>query len=154
VGLSLTFYRFLDQSVAREEDEAVERIRTRLRALRTRGHDEVALQEMVAEETGDEWTILAGRLFGSRALQAPWSLRRPGFLCSILQRLLDRRRDERHQRLLQEVEEKRLEAGGVNLLTARRKARRIARALAIVANEWRDEQQLLGSTERTATPAS
>ena len=59
-------------------------------------------------------------------------------------------RDRHHQRLLQEVEENRLEARGLNLLTARRKARRIAKAMVITAAEWRDEQRLIGRLSKAA----
>jgi hypothetical protein len=73
-------------------------------------------------------------------------------LCSVLEKRLQGRRDHRHLRLLQEVEEKRLEAAGLNLLTARRKARRIAKAMLVTAVQWKEEQQLLDAIERS--PAS
>ncbi len=67
----------------------------------------------------------------------------------MLEKRLQGRRDQRHLRLLQEVEEKRLEAAGLNMLTARRKARRIAKAMLVTAVQWREEQLLLNATERS-----
>jgi hypothetical protein len=53
-------------------------------------------------------------------------------------------------RLLEQVEEGRFEAAGANLLTARRKARRTAKAMVVTAESWRDEQRLLASEGRPA----
>ena len=47
------------------------------------------------------------------------------------------------------MEEKRLENAGLNVLTARRKARRIAKAMLVTAAEWREEQRLLDATDRS-----
>ncbi len=46
---------------------------------------------------------------------------------------------------MQWVEEQRLEAGGLNLLTARRRAQRVAKAMMLTIVQWREEQQLLGA---------
>ena len=59
-----------------------------------------------------------------------------------MERRLQDRVDRRHERLLQITEAAGLEAHRVNLLTARRKARRVAKAMVLTAAEWRDEQSL------------
>ena len=78
-------------------------------------------------------------------------LRRPfrGLRALVFSALEKKRQDEldrRHSRLLQSAEEGRLEARGTNLLTARRKAVRIAKAMIVTAAQWRDEEKLLGAS--------
>jgi hypothetical protein len=69
-----------------------------------------------------------------------------------LARLLEWRRDRRLQRLFQHVEEARLEAEGLNQMTARRRSWRIPRALILAAAEWRDEQHALGTRSGPTLP--
>ena len=78
-----------------------------------------------------------------------------GFRAVVFSALEKKRQDERdrgHFRLLRAAEEGRLEARGTNLLTARRKAVRIAKAMIVAAGQWRDEEELLGSSG--SVPAS
>ena len=68
----------------------------------------------------------------------------------LLERRLQGRRDQRQLRLLQEVEEKRLEVAGLNILTARRKAQRIAKAVMVTAVQWREEHGFVDTNESTS----
>lgn len=159
-----TFLIFLDRPLAAEQKLAMDFVLGLLKGLRARGHDEAAIRELVARYGGDHWQGLFERVFGHRALLAARARRgKDGSgqrrrwldgwrdrLYAMLENRVQARRDHRHLRLLQEVEEKRLEAAGLNLLTARRKARRIAKAMLITPVEWRDEQRLLDATETTA----
>ena len=67
-----------------------------------------------------------------------------------LEKRLEARRDRQMTRLLEQVEEGRLEAAGANLLFARRKAKRSAKAMVLAAQAWRDETRLLAREGRTA----
>jgi hypothetical protein len=69
----------------------------------------------------------------------------------MLERRLEVRRNRQMTRLLEQVEEGRFEASGANQLTARRKARRTAKAMVVTAEGWRDEQRLLATEDRPAT---
>jgi hypothetical protein len=69
----------------------------------------------------------------------------------LLASRLQGRLDQKHLRLLAEVEENRLQAAGMNLLTARRRGRRIASALVLTAAQWRDEQRLLSASSGVRT---
>ena len=86
---------------------------------------------MAQPEPAGCWTAGADRLF------------------ELLESRLHDRRNRRHRRLLETVEEKRLEARGLNLLSARRKARRIAKALIVTADQWREEQRLFEPNDRS-----
>ncbi|WP_165224209.1 protein kinase domain-containing protein [Aquisphaera insulae] len=126
-GLAMAFHVFLDRPVADERRSVLEPIRELLLRLRSRGHDEVALREVVVREAGRYRGMLGDQLFGVDADRSVHA-RRVG------------RNERRHRRLLEACEEGRLEAGGLNLLTARRRARRSAKAMTLVAVQWFAEQ--------------
>src|SRR5262249_26393004 len=133
-----------------------------LRDLRAQGISETAIQDAVARHGGDHWDQLFECMFGKRAVlsyagiqdRAGPGLRRRfvdlarDATYSVLETHLQGRRDRRHPRILQEVEEKRLQNEGINILTARRKARRIAKAMLVTAVQWREEQQLITASHR------
>jgi len=159
--LVATFHVFLDRPLAAERKLIIDPIRELMKGLRARGHGEAALRELVLRHGGDRWQVLFEPVLGHRALATarfrqgkgasrlprPWVGSWRDALFSVLEKRLQGRRDHRHLRLLEKVEEKRLEAAGLNLLTARRKARRIAKALLVTAVEWREEQKLLDASE-------
>jgi len=166
-AVAAAFHHSLDQPVAAEREAALARLRDCLKRLRARGHEEVVLQDLVANHGGRGWQALFERLFGRRALPATLARREHDgiggrsrsvslreALLTLLEKRLEARRDQHHQRLLEAVEEGRLEAAGVNLLTVRRKARRISKALVVTAAEWRDEQRLLAPVERSLASAT
>ena len=165
-GLVGSFLYFLDRPVAVERRRSVDEAVGILKNSRARGHDEAAIRALVARHGGDHWQGLFERVFGHHELMAfldrrskdgtararrllqGWRDR----LFELLESRLHDRRNRRHLRLLETVEEKRLEARGLNLLSARRKARRIAKALIVTADQWREEQRLLDGNDRS--PAS
>jgi hypothetical protein len=156
-GLAAAFHYFLDRPWKDERRQVLASAGEFLTRLRARGHDEQTLQALVAGQGGEDWEGLFQGVFGlaslpgararwrpqaSRRWRSPlWRVRELAY--RILENRLQSRLDLQHTRLLQEVEERRLEALGVNLLTARRKARRIAKAMVLTAAQWRDEQRLL-----------
>lgn len=162
-SLVATFVFFLDRPLAAERKRIIGPVKDLLKGLRARGHDEAAIRGLIARHGSDQWEGLFERLFGNRALlsfRARWDevgsgRRRRLFgrwrdaIYSLLEKRLQGRRDRRHLRFLQEVEEKHLGAAGLNLLTARRKSRRIAKAMLVTAVQWREEQGLLDATERS-----
>jgi eukaryotic-like serine/threonine-protein kinase len=161
-----TFLTILDRPLAAERKLVIDSAKELLKRLRTRGQDEAAIQELVALHGGNHCEKLFERVFGRSALlsfrarqdKAGSGPRRRRFnrwrdaIYLLLAKHLQGRRDHRHLRLLQEVEEKRLEAAGLNLLTARRRARRIGKAMLVTAVQWREEQRILDLTKcSTAT---
>ncbi len=165
-GLVGSFLYFLDRPVAVERRRSIDEAMGILRNSRARGHDEAAIWALVARHGGDHWQGLFERVFGHHELmsfldrRSKDSTARPRRLLQgwrdqlfeLLESRLHDRRNRRHLRLLEIVEEKRLEARGLNLLSARRKARRIAKALIVTADQWREEQRLLDGNDRS--PAS
>jgi hypothetical protein len=163
--LAGAFHVFLDRPLAAERGKILEDIRGMLRRLRARGHDEETLRELFAGQDGAHGGELVEAIFGHRAAIAARTRRdragraqgRPlafswrDSLFSALEKRLQERRERRHLRILQDAEEGRLEARGINLLTARRRARRIAKAMILTAAEWRDEQRLLESGDHPTT---
>ncbi len=158
-----TFIVFLDRPLAAERRLIINSAGELLQRLRARGHDEAVIRQLFARHGGDQWEGLFELVFGHRALDAARLLqsrdssrlhrswlgagRRALFL--VFEKRLQGRRDHRHLRLLQKVEEKRLESAGLNLLTARRRARRIAKAMLVTAGQWREEQHLFDATDRS-----
>jgi hypothetical protein len=154
-GLAAAFHIFLDRPLARERESILGPARAQLRTLRARGHDERTLRALIAKTSGANGSEWLQALFGgstndgrsgrTKVLPSPREA-----LASALARRDDDRRDWHMTRLLEQVEEGRLEAAGINLLTARRKARRSAKAMVIAARAWRDEQRLLARPEQPA----
>jgi eukaryotic-like serine/threonine-protein kinase len=163
-GVTLAFHIFIDRPLARAREHVLGPMRERLRKSRARGHDEATLRSLFLTHGGANWWKLVEALFGHRAAVAEYenadsrTFSRLGLvamwrqaLLSLLKKRLEGRRDRQMVRLLERVEEGRLEASGVNLLTARRKARRAAKAMVLTAQTWRDEQRLL-AREGCAVP--
>ena len=156
--LAGAFHVFLDRPLAAERAKWEGESKALLNELRWQGHDEEKIRALIATEAGPNWDLLFERMFGHRAMTAAsarWHrgkgsrLRRPlrglrALVFSALEKKLQDERDRRHFRLLQAAEEGRLEAWGMNLLTARRKAVRMAKAMIVTAAQWRDEEKLLG----------
>jgi hypothetical protein len=165
-GLAGAYHVFLDRPLEAERERTLAEVRERLRRLRGLGHDEEKLREAFSGKGSPHEDWLAGWLFGHGAAraarqrhqvdaQAARAFRFPSWRDAVLSRLEKRiqdRFDRRHVRVLQGAEEARLEAQGVNLLTARRKARRIAKAMVLTAAEWRDETRLLAPSEAVTAP--
>jgi eukaryotic-like serine/threonine-protein kinase len=143
VGLAFLFAAFIDRRVRQQRKEPLEKLQGLLRTLRLKGLDEAALQQFVAHFSGKRWEEFFEALFGYEAkLKARESLlgteagkwrqkfrawRDP--LVRWIDEKLVAKRDARDRKLLQKVEEKSLEAQGIDLLSARRQAQRVAEAL-------------------------
>jgi hypothetical protein len=163
-GAAAAFHYYLDRPWQVERRRLLTGAQETLKRLRARGHDEQNLRELVARQAGDHWEDLFEGLFGLGAVpiaRSRWRsteasrLRSPvrrlrEFLCMGFQQQLEARLDRQQTRLLQQVEERRLEAQGVNLLTARRKSRRIAKAMVLTVADWRDQRRLLEASGQAA----
>jgi eukaryotic-like serine/threonine-protein kinase len=151
VVLALAIHFEIDRKVESERHEAVAEARALLRALRLQGVAEETLWPFVRTTAGDDWEEFFTALFGSewaRASRAPSdrglgnlirkrSLPWRDWLTSWVEDRQETRRLAREKPLLQAIEERGLVAEGVNLLTARRKSRRIAEAMVAVSAELR-----------------
>jgi len=141
----------VDRKVEAERHESVEQVEQMIRGLRLKGLDEDTLRQFVCKYGGDHWEEFYEELFGYEAkliARDKWGRSdrgrlRPKFafwrdpIVSAIDAKQQARRAAREQKLLQKIEEKGLEAQGVNLLTARRKARRAAEAMVATAAEVR-----------------
>ncbi len=134
--------RFLDA----ERAEPLASARSVLQRLRLQGLAELTLQRLVFLHAGPRWRSWFQALFGAEATRSArlrWgeASRFDGmFLRDSLLARLDNlsltRRLERDRDWFQRLEERRLCARGVNLLTARRRGHRIADALVGETLEW------------------
>jgi hypothetical protein len=161
VILAAALHFDIDRKVEAERHGAVEQTKAMLKDLRLRGVGEETLRRFVRATAGDRWEEFFEAIFGSEAMRSArepaerglkgtirkWSLPLRDWLISWVEARLEARRQERELVLLQVIEERGLVAEGVNLATARRKARRIAEAMVAVAAEIR-------AAERTAAPSS
>jgi hypothetical protein len=163
-GLAAGYHLFLDRPWAAIRVQALEAVRDWVARLRARGLSEQTVQDLVARVAGPARREMLDAFFGREARQA--TIRRGGFAdhrgpisvvsettATWLERRVRDRRDRRHQDVRERAEEGRLQAAGLNLLTARRRARRIAKAMGMATCEWRDEQRLLPRGE-VAGPSS
>lgn len=160
VGLTISFglagmllaaglYLGFDRRAEHERAEPIHRIETLLKSLRIQGVDENAIQQFVRKYAGERWKLVYEELFGfaslnaSRARMSPtgkpsvgrFDLRSP--MLGWIEGQLRDRREKADLRLLQRIEERSLEAQGVNLVVARRKSRRVAEAMVATAAEAR-----------------
>ena len=139
----------VDQPLDAERAEPLEKTRAMLRALRFKGVDEDTIRQFVARYSGKHWDEFFEALFGYEVMldarrrrgrserglfrwkHAAW--RDP--IIAWIDAKQQARRAARDTKRLQKIEEESLVAQGVNLLTARRKAQRIAEAMVAVAAE-------------------
>ncbi len=141
----------IDKKADAERHDALEQTERMLRSLRLKGMDEDTLRQFVCKYAGERWEEFYEALFGFEAKllardkwgRADRGRLRPKFaswrdpIISAIDAKQQARRAARDRRLIEKIEEKGLEAQGVNLLTARRKARRAAEAMVITAAEVR-----------------
>ncbi len=148
VVLALAIHFEVDRKVESERHEAVSQARATLKALRLQGVAEETLWQFVRTMAGDDWEEFFTALFGSdwaraarqpsdRGLLRKRSLPWRDWVTSWVEARQETRRQAREKPLLQAIEERGLVAEGVNLLTARRKSRRIAEAMLAVSAEIR-----------------
>ena len=122
-----------------------------IRSIRRLGVDENSIRRFVCQQSGVRWEEFYEALFGYEALRKArdhWGLdagggRRPRFarwrdpIADLLDSWLDARRQARDLILFRAIEERNLEARGVNLLTSRRRSRRVAAAIVAFARQFR-----------------
>jgi hypothetical protein len=145
------FHTTIDRKALAERHEAVEQAEQLVRSLRLKGLYEDTLRQFICKYAGEHWEEFYEELFGyeaKRVARDKWGRGdrgrpRPKFaawrdpLIGAIEAKQQARRAAREQKLLSKIEEKGLEAQGVNLLTARRKARRAAEAMVATAAEVR-----------------
>jgi serine/threonine protein kinase len=143
VLVGLAYHFVIDGRAAAQRREALEKMEQLLKSLRLKGVDETALQQFVAKYSGQHWEEFFEALFGYEAKLAArrqWGksdkgAARPRFRAwrDPLVRWIDGRvqavRELRDRKHLQQVEEKNLQAQGLDLITARRRAHSMADAL-------------------------
>jgi hypothetical protein len=153
VLLAVGFHILVDRRADAQRRGALERVQAMLKALRLRGVEEDALRQFVCKYGGPHWEEFYEALFGYEAKVAArgrwgpgergrarpkWGVWREPILHAI-EAKQRARREARETRLLEAIEEKNLQAQGVNLVTARRRARRAAEAMVNRAAELKRE---------------
>jgi hypothetical protein len=125
------------------------------------GISEDEIRGSVSRHSGVEWEEFFESLFGYDAMRkarSRWGTdaggrKRPRFarwrdpILDALDARIDARKRLRDRVLFQAIEERALEARGINLLTARRKAHRISEAIVLFAHQFRK-----GSDEHSGIP--
>jgi eukaryotic-like serine/threonine-protein kinase len=153
VGLAAGYSFVLDDGLARQRKESIEKMEQLLKSLRLKGVDENSLRSFVARYSGDNWEEFFEALFGYEAKLAAreqfgrgdsgrnrkkfrgW---RDGLVHWMDDRLrADKERKERQH--LQGVEEKNLQAQGVDVLAACKQAQAMADVLMDEAERVRKE---------------
>ncbi len=150
-GLATAYHFALERPVEQARVEPLARARALIQGFRRRGVDEDSIRRFACRQAGPRWEEFFEALFGYEAMRDArrrWGLdaggrRRPRFapwrdpIVDAIDARVDERRRDRDRVLFQAIEERGLEARGINLLTARRKGRRIAEAIVQVAYQFR-----------------
>jgi hypothetical protein len=151
VGLAVARYYALDRPVEQARLESIARATALLRGLRRLGIAEDSIRRFACRQGGARWEEFFEVLCGYEALRSArtlWGLdaggqRRPRSspwrdpIIDAIGARLAARRDARYRALFEALEERNLEARGINLLTARRKSRRISEALVTFSRNYR-----------------
>jgi serine/threonine protein kinase len=152
IGIALAIHLSLDVRAAAERRAPLEQVEGMLRSMRLQGLEEDVLRQFVCKYSGPHWEEFYEALFGYEAkllARDRWgrgegAKARPkhaGWRDPIVRWIdarLTARRQAKDQAVLQKIEERSLESQGVNLVTARRKAERAARAMVATAAEIKD----------------
>ena len=147
----VAYYVAIDRGLARQRQEPEGKMQQLLKSLRLKGVDEAALHQFVAKYSGQHWEEFFEGLFGYEAKLAArkqWSQSdtgrdRPRFRAwrDWIVRCIDARiaawRELRDRKHLAQLEEKSLQAQGMDLITARRRAQLLADAILDSAAETR-----------------
>lgn len=160
VALAACYSFVLDDGISRQRKEPLNKMEQLLRSLRLKGVEETSLRSFVARYSGENWEEFFEALFGYEAKLAAreqfgrgesgrtrkkfrgW---RDGLVRWMDDRLkVDKERKERQH--LQKVEEKNLQAQGVDVLAARKQAQAMADALMDEADQGREKPSSGGAT--------
>ncbi len=151
IALAATYHFGLDRPLAASRNSVLGQLRGLIQGWRRLGWDEEAIRRYVASSGGRAWEEIFAALFGFDAVpeaRARWGAnlageRRPRF-APVRAGLLDRgnawitrRLDERTQGWLEPIIERDLEAGGLHVLTARRRSKRASAAVVAVLDQFR-----------------
>jgi eukaryotic-like serine/threonine-protein kinase len=151
VALAAGLHLVLDRRLAAERKPALDDMQAMIKSLRLKGLDEQAIRQFVARYSGDSWEEFFEALFGYEAklsARAAWGKNEQGkprkkfrpwreWAIKAIDDRLQAAQQERSRRLLQQVEEKNLQAQGLDLISARRQAQRVADAMVEEAAELR-----------------
>jgi hypothetical protein len=156
VGISLgSAYHFaIDRPLHLARAEAIDRASVLIRGLRRLGVAEDSIRSFISRQSGTNWEEFFEALFGYDALRVARVLwgsdaggqKRPRFarwrdpIIDAIDARIAARKRIRDRVLFQAIEERALEARGINLLTARRKAHRISEAIVLYAHQFRQER--------------
>jgi eukaryotic-like serine/threonine-protein kinase len=151
VGLGSAYHFAIDRPLHQLRLDSIGRAKELIRRFRRLGIFEDSIRAFVARQSGQRWEEFYEGLFGYDALRsarARWGLdaggkKRPRFarwrdpIVDAIDARIDARKRLRDRALFQAIEERALEARGINLLTARRKAHRIAEAIVLFAHQFK-----------------
>ncbi len=160
LGIAVGLHAAFDRRIDDERRQPLEEARGLVGALRRQGPTEDAIRQFVCQQSGHAWEEFFESLFGYEATLAArtrWAQSfggksRPWFswwrdpIAYWLDSKLAVRRAAREVAILQSIEERSLESEGQNLVTARRKARRAARAMVAIAGEIRESLRVSEGT--------
>jgi eukaryotic-like serine/threonine-protein kinase len=152
VGIAMALQVGVGARAAAERRGPFEQIEGMLRSMRLQGLEEEALRQFVCKYSGPHWEELYEALFGYEAkllARDRWgrgenAKARPKYaawrdpIVRWIDARLNSRREAKDQTTLQKIEERSLESQGVNLVTARRKAERAARAMVATAADIKE----------------
>ena len=150
-GLAAAYYFLIDAGLAKQRQEPLAKMEQLLKSLRLKGVEESSLRHFVAKYSGETWEEFFECLFGYEAKlnareqfgrgdsgkqRSKFRAWRDGLIRGLEGRLKAAKeaKDRQH---LQKVEEKGLQAQGLDLIQARKQAARMADALLDEAAEAR-----------------
>jgi serine/threonine protein kinase len=160
VGIAVALDASFGRHAEMERRESLAAASALLRAIRLQGRDEDTVRQFASEYGGVHWEELFEAIFGYEAKRearprwgrgsggagrpkfAPW--RDP--IAAWLDARIAARRDESLAETFQKIEERNLHSLGENLMTARRKSKRSARAMVATAADIRESLQTLDGT--------
>ncbi len=151
IGTAAAFYFTIDRSIASARSVPMGRVRQVIQALRTQGLEEHEVHKIVMDNCGRDWEEPFEYLFGyeakmgmrrqraesgqkTRRQYAAW---RDSIIRWADQRL-QQQRNNRERRLLQGVEQKRLESEGISQVEARKRASAAAETLVTQAAQLQE----------------
>jgi serine/threonine protein kinase len=140
---AIAFHFSVDRIVERERAEPLGKLEGMLKTMRLRGLDEAALRQFVCKYSGERWEELYETIFGyeaKRAARRSWGKsdrgrdrKRYAAWRDVIIDWIDRReglrKEARERRMLARIESKALEAKGLDLASANRKAKQAAERL-------------------------
>ncbi len=151
VALAGAYHFALDRPIAASRAAPLDRARSLVLGLRRLGVDEDDIRRFACRQAGPRWEGFHEALFGYAAMRHArdrWGLDAGGKprarharwrdpIVALLDSSLDARRRDRDLALFGPIEERAFEARGINLLTARRRGRRVAEATVALAAQYR-----------------